>query len=214
MSLQVTSQEIINKLQQFKVVPVIQINKVEHAVPLAKVLVENGLPVAEVTFRTEAAADAIRAMREAYPDMCIGAGTVLTSEQIDLAKEAGSEFVVAPGLNPNTVRRCQEIGMPVVPGVNNPSQVEQALELGLTFLKFFPAEASGGISMVKSLLAPYVDVSFMPTGGIGKHNINDYLAIDRVICCGGTWMVAPTLIENEQWDEIAKLVQEAVAHVA
>ncbi|WP_425667440.1 bifunctional 4-hydroxy-2-oxoglutarate aldolase/2-dehydro-3-deoxy-phosphogluconate aldolase [Vibrio tubiashii] len=214
MSLQVTSQEIINKLQQFKVVPVIQINKVEHAVPLAKVLVENGLPVAEVTFRTEAAADAIRAMREAYPEMCIGAGTVLTSEQIDLAKEAGSEFVVAPGLNPNTVRRCQEIGMPVVPGVNNPSQVEQALELGLTFLKFFPAEASGGISMVKSLLAPYVDVSFMPTGGIGKHNINDYLAIDRVICCGGTWMVAPTLIENEQWDEIAKLVQEAVAHVA
>ena len=193
MSLQVTSQEIINKLQQFKVVPVIQINKVEHAVPLAKVLVENGLPVAEVTFRTEAAADAIRAMREAYPEMCIGAGTVLTSEQIDLAKEAGSEFVVAPGLNPNTVRRCQEIGMPVVPGVNNPSQVEQALELGLTFLKFFPAEASGGISMVKSLLAPYVDVSFMPTGGIGKHNINDYLAIDRVICCGGTWMVAPTL---------------------
>lgn len=171
MSLQATSQEIINKLQQFKVVPVIQINKVEHAVPLAKVLVENGLPVAEVTFRTEAAADAIRAMREAYPEMCIGAGTVLTSEQIDLAKEAGSEFVVAPGLNPNTVRRCQEIGMPVVPGVNNPSQVEQALELGLTFLKFFPAEASGGISMVKSLLAPYVDVSFMPTGGIGKHNI-------------------------------------------
>ncbi|AIW15584.1 bifunctional 4-hydroxy-2-oxoglutarate aldolase/2-dehydro-3-deoxy-phosphogluconate aldolase [Vibrio tubiashii] len=214
MSIQATSQEIINKLQQFKVVPVIQINKVEHAVPLAKVLVENGLPVAEVTFRTEAAADAIRAMREAYPEMCIGAGTVLTSEQIDLAKEAGSEFVVAPGLNPNTVRRCQEIGMPVVPGVNNPSQVEQALELGLTFLKFFPAEASGGISMVKSLLAPYVDVSFMPTGGIGKHNINDYLAIDRVICCGGTWMVAPTLIENEQWDEIAKLVQEAVAHVA
>lgn len=214
MSLQATSQEIINKLQQFKVVPVIQINKVEHAVPLAKVLVENGLPVAEVTFRTKAAADAIRAMREAYPEMCIGAGTVLTSEQIDLAKEAGSEFVVAPGLNPNTVRRCQEIGMPVVPGVNNPSQVEQALELGLTFLKFFPAEASGGISMVKSLLAPYVDVSFMPTGGIGKHNINDYLAIDRVICCGGTWMVAPTLIENEQWDEIAKLVQEAVAHVA
>lgn len=214
MSLQATSQEIINKLQQFKVVPVIQINKVEHAVPLAKVLVENGLPVAEVTFRTEAAADAIRAMREAYPEMCIGAGTVLTSEQIDLAKEAGSEFVVAPGLNPNTVRRCQEIGMPVVPGVNNPSQVEQALELGLTFLKFFPAEASGGINMVKSLLAPYVDVSFMPTGGIGKHNINDYLAIDRVICCGGTWMVAPTLIENEQWDEIAKLVQEAVAHVA
>ncbi|MEF1171219.1 bifunctional 4-hydroxy-2-oxoglutarate aldolase/2-dehydro-3-deoxy-phosphogluconate aldolase [Vibrio sinaloensis] len=206
--------EMINKLKQFKVIPVIQINKVEHAVPVAKVLVENGLPVAEVTFRTEAAADAIKAMSEAYPEMCVGAGTVLNATQVDLAKAAGSEFVVAPGLNPNTVRYCQEVGMPIVPGVNNPSQVEQALELGLNFLKFFPAEASGGVAMVKSLLAPYVDVSLMPTGGIGKGNVNDYLAIDRVVCCGGTWMVAPSLIENEQWDEIAKLVREAVEHVA
>ncbi|WP_159737684.1 bifunctional 4-hydroxy-2-oxoglutarate aldolase/2-dehydro-3-deoxy-phosphogluconate aldolase [Vibrio atypicus] len=206
--------EMINKLKQFKVIPVIQINKVEHAIPLAKVLVENGLPVAEVTFRTAAAADAIKAMSDAYPEMCVGAGTVLNGEQVDQAKAAGSEFVVAPGLNPNTVRYCQEIGMPIVPGVNNPSQVEQALELGLTFLKFFPAEASGGVAMVKSLLAPYVDVSLMPTGGIGKGNVNDYLAIDRVVCCGGTWMVAPSLIENEQWDEIAKLVREAVEHVA
>ncbi|KGY09962.1 MULTISPECIES: bifunctional 4-hydroxy-2-oxoglutarate aldolase/2-dehydro-3-deoxy-phosphogluconate aldolase [Vibrio] len=208
------SNEMINKLKQFKVIPVIQINKVEHAVPLAKVLVENGLPVAEVTFRTEAAADAIKAMSEAYPEMCVGAGTVLNAQQVDQAKAAGSEFVVAPGLNPNTVRYCQEVGMPIVPGVNNPSQVEQALELGLNFLKFFPAEASGGVAMVKSLLAPYVDVSLMPTGGIGKGNVNDYLAIDRVVCCGGTWMVAPSLIENEQWDEIAKLVREAVEHVA
>jgi len=206
--------EMINKLKQFKVIPVIQINKVEHAIPLAKVLVENGLPVAEVTFRTAAAADAIKAMSDAYPEMCVGAGTVLNAEQVDQAKAAGSEFVVAPGLNPNTVRYCQEIGMPIVPGVNNPSQVEQALELGLNFLKFFPAEASGGVAMVKSLLAPYVDVSLMPTGGIGKGNVNDYLAIDRVVCCGGTWMVAPNLIENEQWDEIAKLVREAVEHVA
>ncbi len=205
---------MINKLKQFKVIPVIQINKVEHAIPLAKVLVENGLPVAEVTFRTAAAADAIKAMSDAYPEMCVGAGTVLNAEQVDQAKAAGSEFVVAPGLNPNTVRYCQEIGMPIVPGVNNPSQVEQALELGLNFLKFFPAEASGGVAMVKSLLAPYVDVSLMPTGGIGKGNVNDYLAIDRVVCCGGTWMVAPSLIENEQWDEIAKLVREAVEHVA
>ncbi|ANW26694.1 2-dehydro-3-deoxyphosphogluconate aldolase [Vibrio coralliilyticus] len=206
--------EMINKLKQFKVIPVIQINSVEQAIPLAKVLVENGLPVAEVTFRTEAAADAIKAMREAYPEMCIGAGTVLNAEQIEQAQQAGSEFVVAPGLNPNTVRRCQEVGMPIVPGVNSPSQVEQALELGLNFLKFFPAEASGGVAMVKSLLAPYVDVSLMPTGGIGKGNVNDYLAIDRVVCCGGTWMVAPKLIENEQWEEIGQLVREAVAHVA
>ena len=146
--------------------------------------------------------------------MCIGAGTVLNAEQIEQAQQAGAEFVVAPGLNPNTVRRCQEVGMPIVPGVNSPSQVEQALELGLNFLKFFPAEASGGVAMVKSLLAPYVDVSLMPTGGIGKGNVNDYLAIDRVVCCGGTWMVAPKLIENEQWEEIGQLVREAVAHVA
>ncbi|WEM41210.1 bifunctional 4-hydroxy-2-oxoglutarate aldolase/2-dehydro-3-deoxy-phosphogluconate aldolase [Photobacterium sp. DA100] len=204
------SQQIIEKLKAFKVIPVIQINDVSQAVPLAKTLVENGLPVAEVTFRTEAAAEAIRLMREAYPQMCIGAGTVLNAEQVDRAKEAGSEFVVAPGLNPNTVRYCLEQGIPMVPGINNPSQVEQALEMGLTFLKFFPAEASGGINMIKSLLAPYVDVSLMPTGGIGKANVRDYLAIDRVICCGGTWMVAPALIENGDWDEIGRLVREAV----
>ncbi|MGF1790357.1 bifunctional 4-hydroxy-2-oxoglutarate aldolase/2-dehydro-3-deoxy-phosphogluconate aldolase [Photobacterium profundum] len=207
------SQQLIEKLKAFKVIPVIQINSIEQAVPLAKTLVENGLPVAEVTFRTESAAEAIRLMREAYPQMCIGAGTVLNAEQVDCAVKAGAEFVVAPGLNPNTVRYCQEINIPMVPGVNSPSQVEQALELGLTFLKFFPAEASGGINMVKSLLAPYVDVSFMPTGGIGEANIRDYLAVDRILCCGGTWMVSPKMIEAGQWDEIGKLVRDAVTLV-
>ncbi|PSW17608.1 2-dehydro-3-deoxyphosphogluconate aldolase [Photobacterium sanctipauli] len=204
------SAQLIEQLKAFKVIPVIQINNVEQAVPLAKTLVENGLPVAEVTFRTEAAAEAIRLMREAYPEMCIGAGTVLNAEQVDRAIEAGAEFMVAPGLNPNTVRYCQEKNVPMVPGVNNPSQVEQALELGLTFLKFFPAEASGGINMIKSLLAPYGDISFMPTGGIGKANVRDYLAVDRVLCCGGTWMVSPKLIEAGDWDEIGRLVREAV----
>lgn len=208
------SQQLIEKLQSYKIIPVIQINQVEQAVPLAKTLVENGLPVAEVTFRTEAAAEAIRLMREAYPELCIGAGTVLNAEQVDRAVAAGAEFIVAPGLNPNTVRYCQQQGIPVVPGVNNPSQVEQALELGLTFLKFFPAEASGGINMIKSLLAPYVDISLMPTGGISKGNVRDYLAIDRVACCGGTWMVAPSLIDNGDWDEIGRLVREAVELVA
>ncbi|MCW8331210.1 bifunctional 4-hydroxy-2-oxoglutarate aldolase/2-dehydro-3-deoxy-phosphogluconate aldolase [Photobacterium sp. SDRW27] len=204
------SQQLIDKLKAFKVIPVIQINSIEQAVPLAKTLVENGLPVAEVTFRTEAAAEAIRLMREAYPEMCIGAGTVLNADQVDRAKEAGAEFVVAPGLNPNTVRYCQKLAIPMVPGINNPSQIEQALELGLTFLKFFPAEASGGINMIKSLLAPYVDIAVMPTGGIGKANVCDYLAIERVHCCGGTWMVAPKLIEAGDWDEIGRLVREAV----
>ncbi|UTV26692.1 bifunctional 4-hydroxy-2-oxoglutarate aldolase/2-dehydro-3-deoxy-phosphogluconate aldolase [Photobacterium atrarenae] len=204
------SQALIEQLSSFKVIPVIQINAVEQAVPLAKTLVDNGLPVAEVTFRTEAAAEAIQQMREAYPEMCIGAGTVLTAEQVDRAKAAGAEFVVAPGLNPDTVRYCQAQSIPVIPGVNNPSQIEQALALGLTFLKFFPAEASGGVAMVKALLAPYVDISLMPTGGISKTNVRDYLALDRVACCGGTWMVAPTLIENGQWDEVGRLVREAV----
>ncbi|WP_027252573.1 bifunctional 4-hydroxy-2-oxoglutarate aldolase/2-dehydro-3-deoxy-phosphogluconate aldolase [Photobacterium halotolerans] len=204
------SQSLIEKLKQFKVIPVIQINSVEQAVPLAKTLVENGLPVAEVTFRTDAAAEAIRLMHQAYPSLCIGAGTVLNAEQVDRAQEAGAEFIVAPGLNPNTVSYCQEKGIAVVPGVNNPSQIEQALELGLNFLKFFPAEASGGINMVKSLLAPYVDVSLMPTGGISKANVRDYLAVDRVLCCGGTWMVSPALIDNGDWDEIGRLVREAV----
>ncbi|GAB6260132.1 bifunctional 4-hydroxy-2-oxoglutarate aldolase/2-dehydro-3-deoxy-phosphogluconate aldolase [Photobacterium sp. CCB-ST2H9] len=207
------SQSLIEKLKQLKVIPVIQINRVEQAVPLAKTLVENGLPVAEVTFRTDAAAEAIRLMREAYPTLCIGAGTVLNAAQVDRAQAAGAEFIVAPGLNPNTVRYCQEKGIVVVPGVNNPSQIEQALELGLNFLKFFPAEASGGLNMVKSLLAPYVDVSLMPTGGISKANIRDYLAVDRVLCCGGTWMVAPQLIDNGDWEEIGRLVREAVALV-
>lgn len=205
------SQALIDQLSSYKVIPVIQINTVEQAVPLAKTLVENGLPVAEVTFRTEAAAEAIRQMREAYPEMCIGAGTVLTTEQVDRAKAAGAEFVVAPGLTPDTVRYCQAQNIPVIPGVNNPSQVEQALALGLTFLKFFPAEASGGVAMVKALLAPYVDISLMPTGGISKANVNDYLALDRVRCCGGTWMVAPALIEQGQWEEVGRLVREAVA---
>lgn len=207
------SQLLTEKLATFKVIPVIQIDDASQAVPLAKALVENGLPVAEVTFRTEAAAEAISLMRDAYPEMCIGAGTVLNAEQVDNAKQAGAEFVVAPGLNPNTVTYCQSIEMPIVPGVNSPSQIEQGLELGLTFMKFFPAEASGGIPMVKSLLAPYVSVSLMPTGGIGKGNIADYLAIDRVVCCGGTWMVAPKLIAEGNWEEIGRLVREAVAAV-
>ncbi|ELR64851.1 4-Hydroxy-2-oxoglutarate aldolase [Photobacterium marinum] len=203
-------QTLLEKLKKFKVVPVIQIDDVEQAVPLAKTLVENGLPVAEVTFRTEAAEEAIRKMREAYPDMCIGAGTVLNSGQVDRAKDAGAEFIVAPGLNPNTVRYCQQQGIAMVPGVNNPSQIEQAMELGLTFLKFFPAEASGGINMIKALLAPYVDVEMMPTGGISKSNVGAYLATDRVACCGGTWMVAPALINAGDWEEIGRLVREAV----
>ncbi|EHH1103560.1 bifunctional 4-hydroxy-2-oxoglutarate aldolase/2-dehydro-3-deoxy-phosphogluconate aldolase [Vibrio sp. MMH1-50] len=204
---------IKEQLKALKVIPVIAIDKAEDIIPLGKVLVENGLPAAEITFRSAAAAEAIRLLRETQPDMLIGAGTVLNREQAIAAKEAGATFIVSPGFNPNTVKACQEIGIDIVPGVNNPSTVEAALEMGLTTLKFFPAEASGGINMVKSLLAPYTDIELMPTGGINPANIKDYLAIPRVLACGGTWMVDKKLIEAGNWEELARLTREAVALV-
>ncbi|HAS6737283.1 bifunctional 4-hydroxy-2-oxoglutarate aldolase/2-dehydro-3-deoxy-phosphogluconate aldolase [Vibrio parahaemolyticus] len=204
---------IKEQLKALKVIPVIAIDKAEDIIPLGKVLAENGLPAAEITFRSAAAAEAIRLLRETQSDMLIGAGTVLNREQAIAAKEAGATFIVSPGFNPNTVKTCQEIGIDIVPGVNNPSTVEAALEMGLTTLKFFPAEASGGINMVKSLLAPYTDIELMPTGGINPANIKDYLAIPRVLACGGTWMVDKKLIEAGNWEELARLTREAVALV-
>ncbi|EJC6863181.1 bifunctional 4-hydroxy-2-oxoglutarate aldolase/2-dehydro-3-deoxy-phosphogluconate aldolase [Vibrio parahaemolyticus] len=204
---------IKEQLKALKVIPVIAIDKAEDIIPLGKVLAENGLPAAEITFRSAAAAEAIRLLRETQPDMLIGAGTVLNREQAIAAKEAGATFIVSPGFNPNTVKACQEIGIDIVPGVNNPSTVEAALEMGLTTLKFFPAEASGGINMVKSLLAPYTDIELMLTGGINPANIKDYLAIPRVLACGGTWMVDKKLIEAGNWEELARLTREAVALV-
>ncbi|HHG3022802.1 bifunctional 4-hydroxy-2-oxoglutarate aldolase/2-dehydro-3-deoxy-phosphogluconate aldolase [Vibrio parahaemolyticus] len=204
---------IKEQLKALKVIPVIAIDKAEDIIPLGNVLAENRLPAAEITFRSAAAAEAIRLLRETQPDMLIGAGTVLNREQAIAAKEAGATFIVSPGFNPNTVKACQEIGIDIVPGVNNPSTVEAALEMGLTTLKFFPAEASGGINMVKSLLAPYTDIELMPTGGINPANIKDYLAIPRVLACGGTWMVDKKLIEAGNWEELARLTREAVALV-
>lgn len=201
---------IKEQLKALKVIPVIAIDKAEDIIPLGKVLAENGLPAAEITFRSAAAVEAIRLLRETQPNILIGAGTVLNREQAIAAKEAGATFIVSPGFNPNTVKACQEIGIDIVPGVNNPSTVEAALEMGLTTLKFFPAEASGGINMVKSLLAPYTDIELMPTGGINPANIKDYLAIPRVLACGGTWMVDKKLIEAGNWEELARLTREAV----
>lgn len=204
---------IKQQLADLKVIPVIAIDNAEDIIPLGKVLAENGLPAAEITFRSDAAVEAIRLLRESQPDMLIGAGTVLNREQAIAAQQAGATFIVAPGFNPNTVKACLEIGIDIVPGVNNPSTIEAALEMGLTLLKFFPAEASGGVNMVKALLAPYTDVSLMPTGGVNQSNIKDYLAVPRVVACGGTWMVDKKLIEAGDWDELARLTREAVALV-
>ncbi|MGU5598469.1 bifunctional 4-hydroxy-2-oxoglutarate aldolase/2-dehydro-3-deoxy-phosphogluconate aldolase [Aeromonas caviae] len=204
---------ITEQLQALKVIPVIAIEQAEDIIPLGAALANNGLPVAEITFRSAAAVEAIRLLRKAYPEMLIGAGTVLNREQVIAAKEAGATFIVSPGFNPNTVKACQELDIPIIPGVNNPSTIETALEMGLTTLKFFPAETSGGTAMIKALLAPYTQIKLMPTGGISTHNINEYLAIPRVIACGGSWMVDKKLIADKQWEEIGRLTRQAVALV-
>lgn len=201
------------KLSEIKVVPVIAINDASKAAKLAEVLMENGLPCAEVTFRTEQAVDAIKEMRKAFPDMLIGSGTILTTEQVDQSIAAGVDFIVSPGFNPTTVKYCQQRNIPIVPGVNTPSLVEQAMEMGLDTLKFFPAEPSGGTAMLKALSAVY-PVQFMPTGGVNPKNVKEYLAISSVLACGGTWMVPNDLIDNEQWDELAKLVREVAGIIA
>ncbi|WCE30782.1 bifunctional 4-hydroxy-2-oxoglutarate aldolase/2-dehydro-3-deoxy-phosphogluconate aldolase [Vibrio sp. SCSIO 43137] len=198
---------IVEKLSELKVVPVIAIEDADKAVKLAETLSENGLPCAEVTFRTKAAAQAIKNMRKAFPEMLIGAGTVLTTEQVDEAIDAGVDFVVSPGFNPTIVKYCQQRKVVIVPGVNNPSLVEQAMEMGLKTLKFFPSEPSGGVAMLKAMSAVY-PVSFMPTGGVSPANVKDYLAVKSVFACGGTWMVPGALIDEEKWDELAELVKQ------
>lgn len=201
------------QLASLKVIPVIAINKVEDAIPLGKALVDNGMPCAEITFRTECAAEAIAVMRKEFPEMLIGAGTVLTNAQVDQAIEAGVDFIVSPGFNPRTVQYCLDKNVPIVPGVNNPSLVEQAMEMGLRTLKFFPAEPSGGVNMLKALTAVY-PVKFMPTGGVSLKNVDDYLSIKSVLACGGTWMVPTDLIDEGRWEELGQLVKDAVAHVS
>ena len=205
-----TTQQIIEKLRQLKVVPVIALDYAEDILPLADTLDKNGLPVAEITFRSEAAADAIRLLRANRPDFLIAAGTVLTAEQVMLARNSGADFVVTPGFNPKIVKLCQDINFPITPGVNNPMAIETALEMGISAVKFFPAEASGGVKMIKALLGPYAQLQIMPTGGIGLHNIKDYLDIPNIVACGGSWFVEKKLIKAKNWTEIGRLVKEAV----
>ena len=199
---------LTDRLHQLRLLPVIALNRAEQAEPLGQTLLAAGLPAAEITFRTPVAAEAIRRLRAAFPELLIAAGTILTPAQVDTALAAGADFIVSPGLNPTTVRHCQQQGIPIIPGVNNPSQVEQALELGLSTLKFFPAEASGGIAMLKALAAVY-PVQFMPTGGISPANLGKYLAQPNVIACGGSWMVPADLIEQGDWPALHQLIADA-----
>lgn len=200
---------ISEKFAQFGVVPVVVLEDAKDAAPLAEALIKGGLPCAEVTFRTEAAQESIWIMKESYPEMLVGAGTVLTTAQADAAVEAGAEFIVTPGFDPEIVDYCIEKGIPVFPGCITPSEVAQAVKRGLKTVKFFPAELFGGLAAIKALSAPYNMVKFMPTGGINASNLKEYLAFDRIVCCGGSWMVKGDLIREGAFDRICELTREA-----
>ena len=204
---------ISEQFKEYGVVPVVVLNDAKDALPLAKALVEGGLACAEVTFRTEAAEESIRLMSEAYPEMLVGAGTVLTIDQVDRAVKAGAKFIVSPGFDPEIVDYCLENNIPVFPGCVTPSEVAQAVKRGLKVVKFFPAEQAGGIAMIKAMAAPYTMVKFMPTGGINTKNLADYLSCDKILCCGGSGMVKGDMIKAGEFDKICTMAKEAVAKV-
>ncbi len=204
---------VLKQLSSFGLVPVVKIDDIASALPLAKALCDGGLPCAEITFRTDAAEDAIRLISKELPDMLIGAGTVTTIEQVKRALCAGAKFIVSPGLNPKVVSYCIEKGVPITPGTSSASDIEVALGLGLDIVKFFPAEAVGGLKAIKALAAPYTTVKFMPTGGINSKNLGEYLAFDRIIAVGGSWMVDPKLVAAGDFTAITALTKEAVQNV-
>ena len=201
---------VAEKIAGFGVVPVVVLEDVKDAAPLAKALVEGGLPCAEVTFRTAAAEESIRVMTTEYPDMFVGAGTVLTIEQVDRAVAAGAKFIVSPGFDPEIVDYCLEKEIPVFPGCITPSEVAQAVKRGLKVVKFFPAEQFGGVATIKAMAAPYVGLKFMPTGGVSAKNLESYLSCDKIIACGGSWMVKGDLVKAGKFDEIKTLTEESV----
>ena len=203
--------EVAEKIQKMGVVPVVVLNDAKDAAPLAKALCGGGLPCAEVTFRTDAAEESIRMMTTEYPEMFVGAGTVLTIDQVDRAVNAGAKFIVSPGFDPEIVDYCLEKNIPVFPGCITPSEVAQAVKRGLKIVKFFPAEQFGGVATIKAMAAPYVGLKFMPTGGISAKNLKEYLACKPIVACGGSWMVKKDMIEAGEFDKICELTKEAVA---
>ena len=200
----------LEELRKTGIVPVVVIDDAKDALKLGKALLDGGIACAEVTFRTEAAEEAIRILSESYPNMLVGAGTVLTIEQVDRAVKAGAKFIVSPGINPKVVEYCVNNDILIIPGTANPSNVETALEYGLKVVKFFPAEQAGGLNYIKAISAPYSGVMFMPTGGINQNNVSEYLKYDRIIACGGSWMVKKDFIKDGKFDEITRLTREAL----
>ena len=202
--------KVLEEFSKIGIIPVIALDHVEDAAPLAKALCDGGLPCAEVTFRTAAAEESIRIMSEQFPEMLVGAGTVLTTEQVDRAVNAGAKFIVSPGFNPEITKYVIDKGMLMMPGTATPGEMEQAMSMGLDVVKFFPAEQNGGVAKLKAVAGPYTNLRWMPTGGVNAKNLLDYLSFNKIIACGGTWMVKKDLIEAENWDEIERLTREAV----
>lgn len=202
--------QVLARIERIGIVPVIVLNDPQEARPMAAALCDGGLPCAEITFRTDAAEEAIRIMSTEFPDMLIGAGTVLTTEQVDRAVAAGASFIVSPGTNRKVIRHCIDKGVAITPGISCPTDIETALEFGLEVLKFFPAEASGGLAALKAMSAPYPRIRFMPTGGINEKNIVTYLNSEKIIACGGSWMVNSKLVEAGAYDKIRELTNQAM----
>lgn len=201
---------IMEELKKTGIIPVVVLNRVEDALPLAKALRDAGMNCAEITFRTAAAKESIEKILEVYPDMCVGAGTVLTTEQMDDAVKAGAKFIVSPGFDPTLIYHAMDLNVPVLPGVLTPSEIQQAMGFDLSVLKFFPAEPSGGIKMIKAISAAFPGITFMPTGGISPDNVRDYLNEKCIFGCGGSWMVKGKLIDEGNFEKIKELTEEAV----
>lgn len=203
--------KILEKIGELGIVPVVKIEKAKDALPLGRALLNGDLPIAEITFRTSAAEESIKSLTRQLPELLVGAGTVLTIEQVKKAISAGAKFIVSPGFNPKVVDCCIENSIPITPGINNPTQIEMALERGIKVAKYFPAEASGGLPLLKSMSAPYTGIKFIPTGGINQNNLCSYLSNNKVLACGGSWMVTPELISSGNFTEITRLTREAVS---
>lgn len=202
-------QKISERIEKYGVVPVVVLEDAKDAVPLGQALCEGGIPCAEVTFRTEAAEDSIRRMKEAFPDMLVGAGTILSVEQADRAVKAGAEFIVSPGFDPEVVDECIRRKIPVFPGCVTPTEVTKAVKRGLQVVKFFPAEQYGGAATIRALSAPFSGIRFMPTGGVNPDNLKTYLSSDKIIACGGSWMVKSSMIREGDFEGIRRLTKEA-----
>lgn len=204
-----TEQQLKQALHQIAVIPVAAFEQMEDVLPAAKALCDGGLPAIEITFRTAIAAEAIAAVKQQFPDMLVAAGTVLTPEQVNAAADAGADFLVSPGMNPTTLDAAQKRGIPMIPGIMTPSEAEAAIERGIHLVKFFPAEAAGGLAMLKAMSAPYAMLSFMPTGGISLDNLEHYLAFPKIAACGGSFMLNQQMLANQDYAKITALSQKA-----